>query len=60
MKQNQDLLRLTNNNSDDYAEKNMNIKFNSVGNLSLKKTLKLYDIMIVVRRLRYEQNWRLA
>ena len=43
------LITSTNNSSDDYDEKYMKIKFHSDDDLPLKKTLELYDIMIVVR-----------
>ena len=35
------------NNSEKYDEKYMNIKFNSDGDLSLKKTLEFHNIIIV-------------
>ena len=35
------------NNSDDYDEKYMKNKFNSDNDLSLKKTLELYNMVIV-------------
>ena len=37
------------NNSDDYDEKYIKIKFNSDDGLLLKKTLKLRNMIIVVR-----------
>ena len=37
------------NNSDDYDKKYMKIKFNSDDDLPLKKTLKLCNMVIVVR-----------
>ena len=36
------------NNSDDYDEKYMKNKFNSDNDLSLKKTLELYNMVIVL------------
>ena len=44
-----DLIRVVTNNSDDCDEKYMKIKFNLHNNLSLTKTLKLYNIIIVLR-----------
>ena len=44
-----DLIRSTNNNSDDYDENYMKTKLNSEDNLPLKKTLKLHDIIILAR-----------
>ena len=44
-----DLIRSITNNSNNYVEKYMRIKFNSDDNLPLKKTLKLHNIVIVVR-----------
>ena len=35
---------------------NLKIKFNSDDDLSLKKTLKLYDMLIVVRSVFHEDN----
>ena len=43
------LVRSTNNNSDEYDEKYMKIKFNSDDHLPLKKQNKIYGIIIVVR-----------
>ena len=48
-------IRLVINNSGNYDEKWMKIKFNSDGNLSLKKRLKLYS-MVVVRSVFHENN----
>ena len=48
-------IRLVINNSGNYDEKWMKIKFNSDGNLSLKKRLKLYN-MVVVRSVFHENN----
>ena len=44
-----DLIRSITNNPDDYDEKSMKIKFNSDDDLLLNKTLKLYNMVIVVR-----------
>ena len=44
-----DLIRSITNNSDDYDEKYMKIKFNSDDDLPLNKTLKLYNIAIVAK-----------
>ena len=41
----QDLIRSINNNSENYDEKFVKIKFNSDNDLPLKKTLALYDII---------------
>ena len=43
----QDLIRSTSITSDDYDERNMKIKFNSDDDLPLKKTLELYNIVVV-------------
>ena len=42
------LIRSIANDSDNYDEKNVKIKFNSDGNLPLKKTLELQNKVIVV------------
>ena len=44
-----DLIRVVTNNSNDCDEKYMKIKFNLHNNLSLTKTLKLYNTVIVLR-----------
>ena len=44
-----DLIRSIVNNAENYVEKYMKIKFNSDGDLSLKKTLKLYNMVIIAR-----------
>ena len=44
-----DLIRSIKNNLDDYSEKYIKINFNSDDHLPLKKTLKLHNIIIVVR-----------
>ena len=38
-------IKLKNNNSDDYDDKYMKIKFNSHDNLPLGKTLKIYNVV---------------
>ena len=42
-----DLMRSISNNSDDYDEKYMKIKFNSVCDLPLKKAQRLFDMVVV-------------
>ena len=42
--------------SDDYDEKYMKIKFNSDNELSLKKTIEILTITIVVRAIFHENN----
>ena len=44
------------NNSDDYDEKYMKIKFNSNDDLSLKKTLELRNMIIVAKAVFYEDK----
>ena len=44
------------NNLDDCEEKYMKNKSNSDENLPLKKTLELYDMIIVVRSVFHESN----
>ena len=51
-----DLIRSVNNNSDNYDEKYMKIKFNSEDDLPLKKTIELYNMVIVVRSVFHEDN----
>ena len=51
-----DLVRSVNNNSDDYNEKYMKIKFNSDNNLPLRKKLELGNIIIVVRSVFHYSN----
>ena len=53
---NGDLIRLITNHSDNYDEKYMKIKFNSGDDLPLKKTLELYNMVIVVRSVFHECN----
>ena len=43
-------------NSDNYDEKYMKIRFNSDDDLPLKKTLKLYNMTILVRSVFHEDN----
>ena len=42
--------------TDNYGEKYMKIKFNLVENLPLKKTLKRYNIIMVLRSVFHEVN----
>ena len=42
--------------SDDYDEKYMKIKFNSDNELSLKKTMEILTITMVVRAIFHENN----
>ena len=42
------LIRSITNNSGNYDEKYMKIKFNSNDDLDLKKTVKLYNMVIVL------------
>ena len=51
-----DLIRSITNNSDDYDEKYIKIKFNLNDDLPLKKTLELRNMVIVVRSVFYEDN----
>ena len=51
-----DLIRSIAINSDNYDEKYMNIKFNSDDSLHLRKTLELYNMIIVVRYVFHEGN----
>ena len=44
------------NNSDNYLEKYMKIKFNSDDDLPLKKTLELYNMVIIVRSIFHEDK----
>ena len=44
-----DLIRSISNNSDNYDEKYMKIKFNSDNELPLKKTLEFNNVIIIVR-----------
>ena len=44
-----DLIISKTNNSDDYDEKYIKIKFNSDDDLPLNKTLKLYNMVIIIR-----------
>ena len=52
-----DLVRSISNNSDDYYQKYMKIKFNSDDDLSSQKILELCEIMIVLRSVFHEDNW---
>ena len=51
-----DLIRSKTNNSDDYDEKHIKIKYNSDDVLSLMKTLELCSMIIVVRAAFHEDN----
>ena len=51
-----DLIRSKTNNSDDYDEKYMKIRFNSNDDLCLKKTLELPNIILVVKAVFHEDN----
>ena len=51
-----DLIRSKTNNSDDYDEKYMKIKFHSHDSLLLKKTLQLHNMIVVVRVVLHEDN----
>ena len=42
-------IMLKNNNSDEYGEKYMNIRFNSDGDLLLGKILKTCNVVILIR-----------
>ena len=48
-----DLLK---NNSDNYDEKCITIKFNSDDDLPLKKTIELHNMVVVVRSVFHEDN----
>ena len=52
-----DLVRSISNNSDDYDQKYMKIKFNSDDDLSSQKILELCEIIIVLRSVFHEDNW---
>ena len=51
-----DLIRSKNDNSDDYDEKYMKIKFDSSYDLPLKKTIELHGIIIAVRSVFNDSN----
>ena len=51
-----DLIRSKTNNSDDYDEKHIKIKYNSDDVLSLMKTLELCSMIIVVKAAFHEDN----
>ena len=51
-----DLIRSTNNNSEDYDQKCMKIKSDFDKDLSLKKTLELYSMVEVVWSVFHEGN----
>ena len=52
-----DLVRSISNNSDDFDQKYMKIKFNSDDDLSSQKILELCEIIIVLRSAFHEDNW---
>ena len=51
-----DLIRSITNNSDDYDEKYMKIKFDSDDDLPLNETIKIHNMTIVVKAMFYENN----
>ena len=51
-----DLIKSITKNSDDYEEKYMNIKFNSVDELPLNKTIEIPTITIVGRAVFHENS----
>ena len=51
-----DLIRSITKNSDDYDEKYMKIKFNSDDELPLNKTIKVPNMIVVVRAVFHENN----
>ena len=51
-----DQIKIITNNSNDYNEKYIKIKYNSDDDLSLKKMLELYNMEIVVRVAFHEVN----
>ena len=51
-----DVIRSVTNNSDDYDEKYMKIKFNSDDDLPLNKTLEPCNLIIVIRSVFHEGN----
>ena len=52
----ENLVRSKTDNSDDYNEKYMKIKFHSDDDLPLDKTLKLHQMIIVIRAVFHEDN----
>ena len=51
-----DIIRSITNNSDNYVEKHMNIKFNPDDDLPLEKMLEIYNMIIVARGVFHEDN----
>ena len=51
-----DLIRSVTKKSDDYDEKYMKIKFNSVDELPLNKNIKIHVMVIVVRAVFHEND----
>ena len=56
MKQNQNFISSITNNSDNYNEKYMKIKFNLADDLPLSKTLELHNMIIAVRAVFHEDS----
>ena len=56
MEQTRDLIRSVTNNSDNYDEKYLKIKFNSYNGLPLTKYLELENMVIVVRSVFHKGN----
>ena len=54
MKQNQNFISSITNNSDNYNEKYMKLKFNLADDLPLSKTLELHNMIIAVRAVFHE------
>ena len=56
MKQNQNFISSITNNSDNYNEKYMKIKFNLADDLPLSETLELHNMIIAVRAVFHEDS----
>ena len=56
MNKNKDVIRSKTNNSDNYNGKYRKIRFNSNDDLPLKKTLKVRNMITVVRSVSHEDN----
>ena len=56
MKQNQNFISSITNNSVNYNEKYMKIKFNLADDLPLSKTLELHNMIIAVRAVFHEDS----
>ena len=50
------LVKIRNNNLDDYVYKNMKIRINSFYDLTLEKVLKLYNVVLLVRSVFKDKN----